>query len=46
LANHNRSPLYDRHTMLALGERLLRSDGAVWAFYAPDSVEELLKELR
>jgi hypothetical protein len=46
LANHNRSPLYDRHTMLALGERLLRSDGAVWAFYARDSVEELLKELR
>lgn len=44
LEDQNSSPLYHRQTMHALGERLLRSDGAVWEFYSRESVEISLKE--
>jgi hypothetical protein len=46
LENQNSSGLYDHQAMLALGERLLRSDGAVWELYSRESVEDLLEELR
>jgi hypothetical protein len=45
LENQNSNELYDRQTMLALGERLLRSDGAVWEFYSRESVADLLDDL-
>jgi hypothetical protein len=45
LASRNLSELYDRETMLRLGERLLESDGAYWHFYSREEVEELLGQL-
>jgi hypothetical protein len=45
LSSRNLSELYDRDTMLRLGERLLGSDGAYWHFYSREEVEELLGQL-
>ena len=42
LDSRNESALYDRLLMRALGERLLRSNGAYWDYYTRESVEELL----
>jgi hypothetical protein len=45
LSSRNLSELYDRDTMLKLGERLLGSDGAYWHFYSREDVEVLLSSL-
>jgi hypothetical protein len=45
LSSRNMSELYDRDTMLRLGERLLASDGAYWHFYSREEVEKLLGQL-
>ena len=45
LSSRNLSELYDRDTMLRLGERLLGSDGAYWHFYSREEVEQLLKQI-
>jgi len=46
LPNRNASPLYDVSLMCALGERLLKTDGAYWDFYSRESVERLIAEVR
>lgn len=46
LSSRNLSELYDRDTMLRLGERLLRTEGAYWRFYTRESVERLLEGTR
>ena len=43
LESRNQSSLYDRESMLRVGERLLDSDGAYWETYPRDSVERLLQ---
>jgi hypothetical protein len=45
LSSRNLGELYDRDTMLRLGERLLESDGAYWHFYSREEVEQLLGQL-
>jgi hypothetical protein len=45
LQSQNTSALYDRETMLRIGERLLESEGAYWNSYSKESVERLLGEL-
>ena len=45
LSSRNLSQLYDRDTMLRLGESLLGSDGAYWHFYSREEVEVLLRRL-
>ncbi|HXF05274.1 MAG TPA: hypothetical protein VNM72_07650 [Blastocatellia bacterium] len=45
LRSRNASSLYDASLMRALGERLLKSDGAFWDFYSRESVEQLLAEV-
>jgi hypothetical protein len=42
LSDRNANELYNRKDMVAIGQRLLASDGAYWRFYARQSVEELL----
>lgn len=42
LESRNESELYDREFVRAIGERLLRSDGAYWDFYSRESVEGLI----
>jgi hypothetical protein len=46
LSSRNLSDLYDRDSMLKLGENLLRSEGANWRFYTRESVERLLEGIR
>jgi hypothetical protein len=46
LSSRNLSDLYDRDSMLKLGENLLRSEGAYWRFYTRESVERLLEGIR
>ena len=43
LESRNRASVYDQEGMREIGERLLRSDGAYWDFYARESVTELLE---
>lgn len=43
LASRNRSELYDQQSMLRIGERLLKSEGAYWESYTKESVERLLE---
>ena len=45
LNSRNKNKVYDRDTMLMLGEKLLASDNACWEFYQKDEVEALLAEL-
>jgi hypothetical protein len=45
LQSKNANTLYDRDSMLRIGERLLASDGAYWQSYSRTSVEQLLEEL-
>lgn len=45
LASQNVSQLYGYETMLQIGERLLRSDGAWLSYYPRESVHDLLNEL-
>ena len=45
LSSRNLGELYDRDTMLRLGERLLGSDGAYWHFYSREEVEQLLGQV-
>mgnify|MGYP000312523034 CR=1 FL=1 len=45
LSPRNASSLYDASLMRALGERLLRTDGPYWHFYARESVEQLVAEV-
>ncbi len=45
LASQNASTLYDYPTMVRIGERLLRSEGAQWTSYSKASVEHLLDEM-
>lgn len=42
LSSRNKNKVYDRDTMLRLGEMLLKSDNACWKFYEKNEVEELL----
>jgi hypothetical protein len=42
LEDRNTSGSYDRATARALGERLLATNGAYWAFYSRESVEALM----
>lgn len=44
LKSLNKKKRYGEETMRVLGERLLQSDGAHWAFYSKASVEALLQE--
>lgn len=46
LSSRNLSGLYDRDSMLKIGENLLRSEGAYWRFYTSASVERLLEGIR
>jgi hypothetical protein len=46
LESKNLNPLYERDTMLWIGERLLESEGAYWHFYTKESVMELLDQIR
>ncbi|HET7272533.1 MAG TPA: hypothetical protein VFI90_15780 [Rubrobacter sp.] len=46
LENMNANPYYDREYMLAVGERLLESEGSYWRLYSREEVEELLGQLR
>ena len=43
LENKNKNPLYDRDKILAVGERLLGSEGAYWNFYSKKDVEEIME---
>ena len=43
LPSRNLNPLYDREEMRVLGRRLLDSEGAYWAFYTREDVQELLE---
>jgi hypothetical protein len=43
LENKNGNPLYDSEKVLAIGERLLQSEGAYWNFYSKKDVEEVMK---
>ncbi|MGI9020721.1 MAG: hypothetical protein ACR2G3_08440 [Solirubrobacterales bacterium] len=43
LESRNLSQMYDRSTLEAIGERLLRSEGAHWQSYDRESVERLLE---
>ena len=45
LESQNKSNLYDHESMLRIGERLLKSEGAHWESYSKESVERLLCEL-
>jgi len=45
LQSRNASSLYDASLMRALGERLLKTDGAYWDFYSRESVERLIAEV-
>lgn len=45
LSSQNASKLYDYPSMLRIGERLLRSEGAQWTSYSKASVERLLEEM-
>jgi hypothetical protein len=45
LQSQNTSGLYDHESMLRIGERLLKSEGAHWESYSKESVERLLGEL-
>lgn len=44
LESKNTNAAYDRRAMRGIGERLLRSDGAFWHFYARENVERLLEQ--
>ena len=45
LSSRNTSSLYDRELALRLGEALLRSQGAYWAFYSHAEVEALMDHM-
>ncbi|MEM4724889.1 MAG: sulfotransferase [Candidatus Hadarchaeum sp.] len=45
LESRNASPLYDASVICALGERLLKTNGAYWDFYSRESVERLIAEV-
>lgn len=45
LTSQNASKLYDYPSMRRIGERLLRSNGALWTSYSKASVEHLLEEM-
>lgn len=45
LSSKNVNKYYDRALMSALGERLLRREGALWDFYNKREVESLLRDL-
>jgi hypothetical protein len=42
LESRNKNQLYDYQSMLRIGERLLKSEGAYWESYTKESVESLL----
>jgi hypothetical protein len=45
LKSRNKSKLYDHQSMLWIGERLLKSEGAYWDLYTRESVELLLNDV-
>lgn len=45
LENKNANPLYDRESVLRIGERLLESEGAYWNFYTQEDVQEIMDKL-
>ncbi|MFM9106247.1 MAG: hypothetical protein ACKOWF_06070 [Chloroflexota bacterium] len=44
LENRNMNPVYEPSEMIRVGERLLKSEGAAWAFYRKDEVDALLDD--
>lgn len=46
LENRNKNSLYDYQGMIRIGERLLKREGGHWEFYAKESGERLLNELK
>ncbi|MGI9252548.1 MAG: hypothetical protein ACR2J8_02285 [Thermomicrobiales bacterium] len=44
LESRNLNPVYEPKEMLRVGERLLKSDGAAWAFYKKEDVDALLDD--
>jgi hypothetical protein len=44
LESRNLNPVYEPKDLVEVGERLLRSDGAAWAFYSKADVEPLLDD--
>lgn len=45
LRSRNLNELYDSATMLKMGERLLKSEGAYWHYYSREDVERLLQQI-
>ena len=43
LKSRNRAPVYDPNLTRELGERMLATEGAWWAFYTRDSVRALIE---
>jgi hypothetical protein len=43
LESRNKNKLYDHPSMLRIGERLLKSEGAYWESYTKESIERLLE---
>lgn len=46
LTNHNSNQVYDRDLMQELKKKLLVTRGAIWDFYEPASIEQLLYETK
>ncbi len=44
LENRDMNPVYEPKEMIRLGDRLLASEGAAWAFYRKDEVDALLDD--
>jgi hypothetical protein len=44
LDNMDMNPVYEPKEMIRIGERLLHSDGAAWAFYRKEEVDALLDD--
>jgi hypothetical protein len=45
LENRNASSEYERHSLVQLGEMLLKSEGAYWEFYTRQDVADLLQQV-